>query len=194
MDWAIILAAGESKRMGQPKMLLPYADKTIIETVIHNALASTADKVMVVLGANREGIAEQIKNLPVHMEVNPDFSSGMLSSVQVGFRALPEDAEAALVLLGDQPGISSAVMDEVLNEYRSSHKSMVVPIYQGRRGHPLLIAIKYREEIQTLHKDIGLRELLHNHPDEILEIKMDIADILQDIDNPEDYQQALKKK
>lgn len=194
MIWAIILAAGESKRMGQPKMLLPYGEKTIVETVIDCALASMADEVLVVLGANREKIIKRIKNLSVKSVVNPNFSSGMLSSVQVGFKALPEEVESALVLLGDQPGITSAIIDRLLEAYGSSKKSIVVPIYQGSRGHPVLIDTKYREEIHSLHNEIGLRELLHNHPDEVLEVDLDEAEILQDVDNPEDYHQALEKK
>lgn len=187
MIWALILAAGESKRMGRSKQLLPFEDRTILETVIDHILQSTVDETLVVLGANKEGIEEMIKDLPVKSVFNPHFKKGMLSSVQRGFASLPEEAEAVLVFLGDQPMIPSSVIDRIINAYQSSKKGIVLPVFEQRRGHPVLIHTKYRHEVAQLDPEIGLKELIHNHPEEILEVEMDTPSILDDIDTPSDY-------
>ncbi len=191
--WAIVLAAGESKRMGQPKMLLPLGEKTIIENVIAAVLESKIENILVVLGANQEAINQRIKGLPIQTIFNPDFQKGMLSSVQVGFKALPQDAAAALILLGDQPSVLPSVIDRVSEAFLESEESIVLPSFQNRRGHPIVIDAKYRNDIQTLLPDIGLRQLLHDHPEEILEVSIEDEQILEDIDNIQDYQDAVKK-
>jgi len=194
MIWAMILAAGESRRMGEPKLLLPFGKKTIIETVIDSVIQSKAEGILVVLGSNREKIEKRIKNLPLEMTFNPDFRKGMLSSVQRGFQTLPEDAHAFLVILGDQPSISSTVIDKVIDAYKKTGKGIVLPVYKKERGHPVLIGMKYRDEVQNLSPDIGLRELVYGHPDDILEVEVEAAGILQDIDDIEDYTKEIEKK
>ena len=134
MIWAIILAAGESKRMGRPKLLLPFGNKTIIETIVSNAIESKADEVLVILGSGAENIEEKIRDFPAKTSVNPNFRQGMLSSIQWGFEILPEDTRAALVMLGDQPMVSSSVIDKVIDAYEQTEKSIVLPIYNKRRG------------------------------------------------------------
>lgn len=194
MIWAIILAAGESKRMGEPKMLLPFKNKTIIETVIDRTLNAKVDEIMVVTGASDAEIRGIIKPLPVKVVFNPSYKKGMLSSVQAGFKALPQDTEAVLILLGDQPSIQSAVLDAVIEEYYSSSKRLIVPVYAGERGHPLLIDVRFRKEIQHLDHDVGLRELLHKHPRDVHELKIEDASVLRDLDNKVDYQRELERK
>jgi len=187
MIWALVLAAGESIRMGRSKQLLPFANKTILETVIDHIKQSTVDETLVVLGSNREKIEEVIKNLPVKSVYNPRFKEGMLTSVQKGFVSLPEEVEAVLVFLGDQPMIPSSVIDQIVSAYQSSEKGIVLPVYGQKRGHPVLINTKYRQELANLNPEIGLRELIHDHPEDILEVNLDSSSILEDIDTPEDY-------
>ncbi|MGB3863997.1 MAG: nucleotidyltransferase family protein [Candidatus Aminicenantaceae bacterium] len=187
MIWALVLAAGESIRMGRSKQLLPFANKTILETVIDHINQSTVDETLIVLGSNREKIEEVIKNLPVKSVYNPRFKEGMLTSVQKGFVSLPEEVEAVLVFLGDQPMIPSSVIDQIVSAYHSSEKGIVLPVYGQKRGHPVLIDTKYRQELANLNPEIGLRELIHDHPEDILEVNLDSSSILEDIDTPEDY-------
>lgn len=191
MIWAIILAAGESKRMGRPKLLLPFGNSTIIETIVSNATESKADEILVILGSGAENIAEKIKGQHAKTSVNPNFRQGMLSSIQWGFEALPEDTRAALIMLGDQPMVSSSIIDKVIDAYEQAEKSIVLPVYNKRRGHPLLIDMKHREEVNRLSPDVGLRALVHNHTEDILEVAVDTPDILNDIDTAEDYNQIL---
>ena len=191
MIWVIILAAGESKRMGRPKLLLPFGETTIIETVVDNAIQSKADEVLVVLGCNAEKIAKKIEDSSAKTSVNPDFRGGMLSSIQWGFESLPEDTRAVLIMLGDQPMIPGSVIDKVIDAYNQTEKSIVLPVYNRRRGHPILIDMKHREEVKRLSSDVGLRALVHNHADDILEVAVDTPGILKDIDTAEDYNQIL---
>lgn len=191
---AIILAAGESKRMGKPKLLLPFGDKTIVEAVVNNVIQSKADEVLVVLGADPGKIEDKIKNLPVSTTVNPYYKKGMLSSVQWGFNAFPENLRGILVCLGDQPSIASSVMDKVIETFKSSKKGIVVPVFNKNRGHPVLIHVKYRKEIEDLSPDVGLRGVVYNHPEDTLEVEVDTPAILRDIDDPNDYKKETENK
>ena len=194
MIWGMILAAGESKRMGKPKLLLPFGEKTIIERVIDSVIQSKLDDVLVVLGAHREKIEKKIKDFSIKIVVNPDFKNDMLSSVQCGFRALPEDVEASLVILGDQPEISSALINKIVEAYKKSKKGIVLPVFRKNRGHPVLIDMKYQGEIEDLNPDLGLRNLVYKHAEDILEVEVITPSILQDIDTIEDYNRELKSK
>jgi len=192
MIWAMILAAGESKRMGKPKLLLPFGEKTIIETIVETVVSSKVEKTLVILGSDRKKMEERIKNYPVKIVYNRDFRSGMLSSVQCGFRALPEDIRAVLVVLGDQPKISTIVINKLIDAYKSSGKGIVLPVYKKERGHPVLIDVKYGEEVENLNPEIGLRGTVYNHPEDILEVEVETPSIFQDIDYESDYKRELK--
>jgi len=194
MIWAIILAAGESKRMGKPKLLLPFGEKTLIETVIDNVIKSKAEKILAVLGSDWEKIEKKIKNFPLKIVVNPYFPRGMLSSVQWGFQALPKNTQAVLVVLGDQPAVSSAIINKIIDAFKRIKKGIVLPVYKNNRGHPVLIDMKYRDEVENLSPDVGFRDLVYNHPEDILEVEVGTPGILQDIDDMEDYRRGLKNK
>lgn len=186
----VILAAGESKRMGKAKLLLPYKQTTIIEDVVHNCLSSKSDKVMVVLGAHRQKILSLIEHLPVSVVYNPDYKQGMLSSIQSGIRSLSADTQAVLFALSDQPGIPGEVIDRLIENFDKTKKGILLPVFSQRRGHPILIDLKYREKILNLSSDIGLRGLVHEHPEDILEVPVDCPNILKDIDTPADYKRS----
>ena len=191
--WAVILAAGESKRMGLPKMLLTFSGRTMIEKVITNVSESKIDKIIVVLGAYRDALVELISKLPVKYCYNDNYKKGMLSSVQCGFRNLSSVCRAVLVFQGDQPLITSNAINEVIEAYLSSGKGIVIPVYKGRRGHPLLIDIKYRDEIEKLNPDKGLRSLACMFSDDVLEVDTNESGILTDFDTYEQYKKELIK-
>ena len=191
-NWAIILAAGSSTRMGTQKLLLSYNDSTMIETVIDNVLKSKIDKVMVVLGADSEQVTKAIGNKPVEVCRNAQPEKGMMSSVLCGFKALPDNANAALVYLGDQPNIPPSVTDTIIEAYNEDLYGIVIPVHDHRRGHPLLVDLKYRRDIFKLDLEKGLRSLMHLFPEDVLEVDVDEAGILLDIDTREDYSNATK--
>jgi molybdenum cofactor cytidylyltransferase len=191
--WSIILAAGESKRMGFPKMLLSFNGLTMIETVINNVSSSEIDNTIVVFGANKELLMEKVSNYPVISCYNDNYKEGMLSSVKCGFRNLPADIEVVLVFQGDQPFITSEVINIVIKAYNSSEKGIVIPVYKNRRGHPLMVGRKYRDEIEKLDSNLGLRSLAEKFSEDVLEIDTEQSGILVDFDTYEDYEKEINK-
>jgi molybdenum cofactor cytidylyltransferase len=189
---AIILGAGESSRMGKPKLLLPFGDATMIGTVISNVLASSIEKVIVVLGSNYEAHRQGIKDYPVAIVNNTRYREGMLSSVKCGLEAVSDDADAVMVLLGDQPMIQAEEMNQLIESYRDSEKEIALATYGNKRGHPVLFGRKFINEITGYPGEASLRDLLQKHPSEILELKTGNDRILRDIDTENDYQFELK--
>jgi CTP:molybdopterin cytidylyltransferase MocA len=185
--WGIILAAGESKRMKTRKLLLPFHGSTMIEKVIDNVISSEIKNILVVLGSGREEILEVIKSLPVKHCYNENFTDGMLSSVKRGFRYLPKSMDAVLIFLGDQPGIPGHVVKKLIRVYEESKKGILMPVFKQKRGHPVLIDCKYRNEIEKLDEKEGLRSLAIKFPDDVLEVEVDDDGILRDIDTREEY-------
>lgn len=191
--WAIVLAGGESKRMGSPKMILPYEGMTIIEKVLENVLASDVEKVVTVLGSNKDEVLKVIDKLPVLHCYNHNYKDGMLSSVKCGFEFLPGDFRAALVFLGDQPMAETSVINKMIKAYNESGKGILVPVFENKRGHPLMSDNKYRDEIIKLDDHEGLKGLLRRHPDDLLEVVTETPSVLMDIDTREDYINEINK-
>jgi molybdenum cofactor cytidylyltransferase len=191
--WAIVLAAGESRRMGSPKMILPYEGMTIIEKVLENVMASDVEKVVAVLGSHMEEVLKVIERFQVQHCFNSNYKNGMLSSVKCGFEFLPGDFRAAMVFLGDQPMVETSVINKMINAYNESGKGILVPVFENKRGHPLMVDKKYREEVITLDDPEGLKGLLRRHPDDLLEVDTDNPSVLDDIDTQEDYNNIINK-
>ena len=186
----IILSAGESKRMGTPKQLLPWGKTIILQQVIDNATASHLDKVLLVIGAHADEIESKITvSSKIMIVVNDDFKEGMSSSVKCGVKNAPAGAEAFMLLLGDQPFISPAIIDRVLDEYRKSKRGIVIPVYDKKRGHPVIFDAKYKQELLAI-ADGGAKAVVNNHLHDILEVPLEAPEILTDIDTPQDYQKA----
>jgi molybdenum cofactor cytidylyltransferase len=191
--WAIVLAGGESRRMGTPKMVLPYEGMTIIEKVLENILASEVEKVVTVLGSHKEEVLKVIERFPVMHCYNSNYKNGMLSSVKYGFEFLPGDFRAAMVFLGDQPMVETSVINKMINLFNTSGKGILVPVFENKRGHPLMADRKYRDEIIDLDDPEGLKGLLRKHPDDILEVVTENPSVLKDIDTMEDYNNHINK-
>lgn len=190
---AIILAAGESKRMGFQKMLLPFNGKPMLENVIINVINSDIDNTIVILGSENEDLEEITGRLRVRHVYNKNYKKGMLSSVQCGFRNVPINSDAVLVFQGDQPLISTFTINKVIKAYRSSDKGIIIPVYEKKRGHPILIDKRYRNEIEKLDARVGLRSLTYNFSEDVLEVETDDPGILRDFDTYEEYKKEINK-
>ena len=193
MICAIIPAAGRSRRMGVQKLLLPVGGKPMIACVVDAVLAGPVDHVVVVIGSDGGRIAGALAGRRVHFVTNPEAEGEMLGSVRCGLRAVPQDAAAALVAPGDQPGVTSEVVAAVVEAFRSSGRGIVVPTHAGRRGHPLLIALRYRDEILAHYDGTGLRGLLQAHPEDVLEVEVAAPGAVEDVDTPTEYAQAAAR-
>ncbi len=188
---AMVLAAGRSRRMGTQKLLLPYRGQPLIAQVVDELLRSPVDRVFVVIGKEGKPILEALAGRRVHSVTNETAEEEMLHSVRCGLIAMPEESAAAMVALGDQPSVTADVVAELVRSFHTTSRGIVVPTYKGKRGHPLLFAMHYRDEILTRHEGRGLRGLLEAHPQDVFELEVATAGILEDIDLPEDYRLAI---
>ena len=193
MICALVLAAGQSRRMGEQKLLLPLQGRPVIVHVVDELLCSPVDQVFVVTGEAAEPIVEAMAGRDVRFVTNPLAGAEMLGSVRCGFSAMPEQCTAALVALGDQPSLAAGVVEDLVQAFRASGRGIVVPTHRGRRGHPLLIAMHYREEILTQYENVGLRGLLQAHPEDVLGVEVAAPGILDDVDRPEDYRRTVAR-
>jgi xanthine dehydrogenase accessory factor len=187
----VILAAGKSERMGQQKLLMSYAGKTILENIVEKALDSNAGNVKVVVGSHRNKVCDLLKDHPVQIVENTDFDKGMLSSVQCGFNALSSTARAGMILLGDQPMVQTLVIDKLIDSFEKTGKGIIIPVYNTKKGHPVLIDTKYIPQINQLNPSIGLRQLMEECSEDIHELEVETNTILKDIDTIEDYKREL---
>jgi molybdenum cofactor cytidylyltransferase len=185
---AVILAAGMSRRMGRPKMLLPWEATTVLGRILQVIKAAELESVMVVTGASRGEVEAICTHAGVQHVLNPDYSSGeMLSSLQVGLRALPAEPRAALVVLGDQPAIELQVVSRLINAYAETGDSLIVPSYRHRRGHPWLVGRELWPRLCEMQPPETPRDFLHRRSGIIHHVEVDTASIFQDIDTPDDY-------
>lgn len=189
----IVLAAGEARRFGTTKQLLPTGELTMVQQVASTAVRSRVGEVVVVLGHRAEKIAPLLKGYPVHLIFNPSWQEGMSTSLKAGLLGLSPQVRAALVLLADQPGVTSSVLQLLAKAYLETGKKIVVPYYQGRRGNPVLLDRSLWKEIFSLEGDKGARDLLNRYPEEVLSVEVDCAGVVEDIDTPEDYIRWLKE-
>lgn len=186
----IVLAAGLSTRMGQPKQLLPYGKRTVIEQVVAVLLVSAVCEVVVVTGHAREAVEAALANWPVRRVFNPDYAGGeMLSSVQVGLRAADPSSKAALLALGDMPGIEHQVVNQLVEAFQAGgERSVYIPSHAGRAGHPVLVPRPFWERIWALPREASLRDVLRAPDTPVTWVTVDTPSVLHDIDTPADYE------
>lgn len=195
MIFALVLAAGESRRMGRPKAFLTVEGTTFIERIVRALSRTKVGGIMVVLGHNAAQMAKQIEHLPVEAVVNADYGLGQLSSLKAGIRALEgRDVDGILVHLVDHPFIDPALVDRMIDEFYRSGKLIVVPRHGDRRGHPVLFSKQLFAELLGAPVDQGAKPIVHAHRQDSLEIETDEAGVLIDIDTPEEYRKHVRRE
>ena len=188
----ILLAAGESRRMGKPKLLLPWKQATIIEEVVDGYLKSTLSELIVVVGENKKSIKEVLQAKPVRIVENPLYRQGMSTSIRAGVLAASIETEGYCIGLGDQPLITTKVIDLLITSFLKDRTGIAVLSHQGKRGHPVIFSAAFREALCSLNGDLGGRTLIEQYPSEVRYVEAGSKSIFLDIDTPEDYQKLDK--
>ncbi|MBN8919788.1 MAG: molybdopterin-binding/glycosyltransferase family 2 protein [Rhizobiales bacterium] len=189
---AVVLAAGQSRRMGGPnKLLETVGGKPLVRRAAEQALASRAKPVVVVTGHQRERVEEALAGLPVRFVHNPGYADGLSTSVKAGIAALPKEADAAIVCLGDMPHVDTALIDRIVEGYDPSRGALiVVPTFEGKRGNPVLWSRRFFRELGELQGDVGARHLIGTYADAVAEVPVTTRAAFFDVDTPDALAEA----
>jgi CTP:molybdopterin cytidylyltransferase MocA len=173
---------------------LPFGDKTMLECVIDAFRSRRVDEIIVVLGHKAEEIARKLGAAPrVKIAKNQHYQQGMFTSVQAGLRALPKQAALVMIALCDQPRLQHATVEKLISEFKKKQHKILIPMYEGRQGHPLLFRAKYAKEILALDESLTLKHFLAAHAADVARLPVADEGVLIDIDDQADYQRALQQ-
>ena len=190
---AVILAAGESRRMGkQNKLLLPIGGEALLVKLVASVCASDVGQVLVVIGHEAEKIRRELNEFPLNFVYNPNFSEGMTTSIKYGVKVVSHECDGLLICLGDMPFINTSEINKLIHAYvqnRIKGQSLiVVPVFKEQRGNPVLFSNELRNDILKHKKESGCKEVIMNNSEAVIKIEMDDDNVLFDVDTLEDYQ------
>jgi molybdenum cofactor cytidylyltransferase len=189
---AAILAAGESKRMGQPKALIPFQGSSFVEHLIAATRHARVGLTRVVLGAGAEGIRAQLKIDPAWVVVNGDWPKGQLSSIHAAIRSLPVGATGGILVCPvDHPLISAHLVAALIAAFDAGGKMIVLPKYRGRRGHPVIFRVELYEELLAASAEVGARQVVWSHAAEVAEVETDEEGVILNLNDPETVRKAI---
>jgi molybdenum cofactor cytidylyltransferase len=187
MIGGVILAAGQSKRLGRPKQLLDLNGEPVLRHTVRNAASSDLDQIVLVLGYEAAAIEDAVGDWGQNLVINPDYSGGQSTSLKLGLSAVDPSAEAVLFLLGDQPQVGPYLINQILKTFRKGEGRIVMPSYRGTSSNPVLFAREYFPELAAVQGDEGARSVIKGHRAEVVNIEIDASPPL-DIDTEEDYE------
>jgi molybdenum cofactor cytidylyltransferase len=191
---AILLGAGESKRMGKNKLLLPWGKKTIFEHCLQTLLRSEVKEVIIVINDRLKEFIRPIHAQKIKVVINPHYQRGLSTSIRRGVQAIAPGSEGVLIALGDQPFIKTRTINAMIKAFAQGRKGILIPSFRGKRGNPVIFHRRFRRELLRLKGDVGGKSIIENHPGEILDIPLKSAGVVKDIDLWEDYIENLKWK
>jgi len=189
---AVILTAGESRRMGSPKALLPYQGRPFLEHLIEVTRHEKISVQRVVLGAGAEEISRALRLDPETIVLNPHWEQGQLTSVQAGLRSLPEGTDGMLLALVDHPLISAALIGELIERFYSSEKAIVLPTFKGQRGHPVIFSSKLYAELLDAPVDKGARAVVWAHEHDLVEVSTGEEGVVLNLNDPETMKKVMR--
>jgi molybdenum cofactor cytidylyltransferase len=187
---AVILSGGASERMGSPKALLPFQGRPFLDHLLEVTKHPSVGVRRVVLGAHAEPIAKEVALAADEIVINPDWAKGQLSSIQAALRSLPERTEGMLVCLVDHPLVTAALISELIARFAATHAPIVVPVHEGRRGHPVIFSAAVYDELLSAPADKGARAVVWAHAGEVAEVLTDEEGCLLNLNDPETLQRA----
>ncbi len=188
MIYGIILAAGESKRMGKVKLTLPMGDKQLIEWVLQAVKLTLLDKYFLVVRPEDKEMIKTGEKWGVEVVLNSDFRKGMSTSIKKALQKInTQEAEGFFLILGDQPLITSTIINKLIKSFSPGKREIVVPYFKNKRGNPALFDIYWKDKLMAITGDVGGRVLIKAHPEKIKRINISDEAILFDIDEEKDY-------
>jgi molybdenum cofactor cytidylyltransferase len=189
---AAILAAGESKRMGQPKALVPFQGVTFVEHLIAATRHARVGITRVMLGAGAQAIRANLKVDPAWIVVNEDWRTGQLSSIHAAIRSLPAGTTEGLLLCPvDHPLVSAHLVGQLIAAFDSGDKLIVLPKHKGRRGHPVLFRAGLYEELLAAPAEVGARQVVWDHAAEVAEVETEEEGVILNLNDPETVRKAI---
>jgi molybdenum cofactor cytidylyltransferase len=189
MIYGIILAAGEGKRMGKVKLTLPLGDKQLIEWVLRAVKLTPLDKYFLVVRPEDKDIIKIGKAWGAEIVLNPDFRKGMSTSIKKALLKInTREAEGFFLILGDQPLITSKIINKLIKSFSPGKEEIIVPYFKDKRGNPVLFDICWKDELMAVTGDVGGRVLIKAHPEKVKRVNISDETILFDIDREEDYE------
>jgi molybdenum cofactor cytidylyltransferase len=187
---AVILSGGASERMGSPKALLPFQGRPFLEHLLEITRHPSVGVRRVVLGAQAEPITKEVPLAADEIVINKDWEQGQLSSIQAALRSLPAETEGMLLCLVDHPLVTAGLVTELIERFQATHAPIVLPVYEGRRGHPVIFSAAVYEELLKAPADKGARAVVWAHAAEVAEVLTDEEGCVLNLNDPETMQRA----
>ncbi|MCZ6515366.1 MAG: nucleotidyltransferase family protein [Acidobacteria bacterium] len=191
---AVVLAAGESSRMGRDKALLPFRGSTFLEHIVSTLRQAQVKKMVVVLGHHAQQVQGSVKLGDTEVVVNPRYREGQTTSLQAGLLTLNEEVEGILLCLVDHPLLSVSLVRKLIEAFQKQKSPAVIPTYKGERGHPVIFARALFSGFQALGPDEGANLVARRHRAETAFLEVDDATILRDIDTLADYEKLIAEE
>jgi len=188
---AILLAAGESKRMvDENKLVKKYKNIPLIKHSVSNALNSSIDELLIVLGYQKEVIEKIIEeNKKIKFITNPNFESGIASSIKKGLESLSKETEAFFICLGDMPNVNKEIYNQLINaSFSNKDKEIFVPYYQERQANPILFSKKMKNEIKKIEGDFGAKKIIANNKKKVFKLSIQEKGTITDFNNINDFE------
>jgi molybdenum cofactor cytidylyltransferase len=191
---AVILSGGASSRMGSPKALLPYQGRPFLEHLLEVTAHRQIGSRRVVLGAQAEPIAKAVNLKADEIVINQEWEKGQLSSIQAALRSLPQGTHGILLCLIDHPLISSALIQELIEQFYKTKKPVVLPVYEGRRGHPVIFSASLYEELLSAPLEMGARAVVWAHKGEVEEVLTNEEGCVLNLNDPGTMNAAVRQR
>lgn len=191
---SLILAAGMGKRMGQLKQTLPWGEGILLEQVIKVHHQAGVTPISVVVGHEAQEIKARLSHLDVIWIDNPAYREGMGSSLRAGIKGLPRETTGVLLSLGDLPLIKPDTLRQIMEIHRSKQAEIIIPVYQGKKGHPVFLGKGFFSQLLTVQGDMGARQIIKNNEDQVHYLNVKDKGIIQDIDDLDTYTRLKREK
>jgi molybdenum cofactor cytidylyltransferase len=179
---AVLLGAGESRRMGHDKLSLPWGKKTMLEHCFETLLRSEVHELIVVLSTRNKGVRNLFRGRKVRIVINPLSKIGMSASIRRGLREIHPRCHGILIALGDQPLLKTRTINALIRTFNQAKGGIIVPSFRGTRGHPVIFHRRFKRELLNLKGDVGGRSILESHPEDVRVVPVKSMGVIKDVD------------